>query len=47
LTCKSLRKLSQSLRDMGHEIGRTLKRFPTDLNRRDSQEVIDERVFVH
>ncbi len=23
-TCKSLRKLSQSLRDMGHEIGRTL-----------------------
>ena len=24
-----------------------LKRFPTDLNRRDSQEVMDERVFVH
>jgi hypothetical protein len=24
-----------------------LKRFPTDLNRRDSQEVKDERVFVH
>jgi hypothetical protein len=24
-----------------------LKRFPADLNRRDSQEVIDERVFVH
>lgn len=23
-TCKSLRKLSQSLRDMGHKIGRTL-----------------------
>ena len=23
-TCKSLRKLSQSLRDMGHQIGRTL-----------------------
>jgi site-specific DNA recombinase len=24
-----------------------LKRFPPDLNRRDSKEVIDERVFVH
>jgi hypothetical protein len=24
-----------------------LKRFPPDLNRRDSQEVKDERVFVH
>jgi hypothetical protein len=24
-----------------------LKRFPTDLNRRDSQRVMDERVFVH
>jgi hypothetical protein len=26
---------------------RMLKRFPTDLNRRDSQEVTGERVFVH
>jgi hypothetical protein len=24
-----------------------LKRFPADLNRRDSQRVKDERVFVH
>ena len=27
--------------------GATLKRFPPDLNRRDSQRVKDERIFVH
>jgi len=27
--------------------GRSLKRLPADLNRRDSQEVMDERVFGH
>ena len=26
---------------------RTLKRFPSDLNRWDSQRLMDERVFVH
>jgi hypothetical protein len=31
----------------GRSGGRTLKRFPAELNRRDSQEVMDERVFMH
>ena len=31
----------------GYFIPVTLKRFPADLNRRDSQRVKDERVFVH
>ena len=28
-------------------LGLKLKRFPPDLNRRDSQRVKDERIFVH
>jgi hypothetical protein len=28
-------------------LGTPLKRFPPDLNRRDSQRVKDERIFVH
>jgi hypothetical protein len=30
-----------------NRMNRKLKRFPPDLNRRDSQRVKDERIFVH
>jgi hypothetical protein len=33
--------------DRASVLADTLKRFPTDLNRRDSQRDTDERFFVH
>ena len=34
-------------RDASEDVAHELKRFPPDLNRRDSQRVKDERIFVH
>ena len=39
--------LTLQSRHHGDPTNTGLKRFPTDLNRRDSQRLIDERVFVH